>query len=93
MATVAAEDVDISEQAVRSHAERLVKADLVYRTDGGDRLYRVTPFGTFLVQFIDEYRDAIVDAFEAVEQVEDEVRARFADMNLAEDEVSRQVDA
>lgn len=92
MADVAAEDVDISEQAVRSHAERLVDADLVYRTDGGDRLYRITPFGVFLTRFIEEHADGIVDAFAAVRDAEDEVRSRFDGMNLDEDEVERQVE-
>lgn len=86
------EEVDISEQAVRSHAERLVDADLVYRTDGGDQLYKITPFGRFLVQFIAEYEDALREAFAEVERAGDEVRDRFADMNLSEEEVERQVD-
>lgn len=92
MAAVAAEDVDISEQAVRSHAERLVEADLVYRTEGGDQLYQITPFGAFLLQFIDAYADGVVAAYDAVEEAEDEVRSRFDGMNLDEDEVERQVE-
>lgn len=92
MKTVADEDVGISEQAVRSHAERLVEADLVYRTEGADQLYQITPFGRFLLQFIDEHADGIVAAYGAVDDAEDEVRSRFDGMNLAEDEMSRQVD-
>lgn len=92
MKTVAKEDVELSEQAVRSHAERLVEADLVYRTEGADQLYQVTPFGRFLLQFIDEHADEIVAAYDAVEDAEDEVRDRFDGMDLSEDELERQVE-
>lgn len=92
MKTVAKEDVDLSEQAVRSHAERLVEADLVYRTEGADQLYQITPFGRFMVQLIDEYGDGIVDAWTEVEAAEDEVRDRFDGMNLSDDELERQVE-
>lgn len=92
MKTVAEEDVGISEQAVRSHAERLVEADLAYRTEGGDQLYQITPFGAFLLQFIDEHADGVVAAYGAVADAEDEVRSRFDGMNLDDDEVERQVE-
>lgn len=92
MAAVTDEDVPISEQAVRSHAERLVEADLAYRTEGAKQLYQLTPFGQFMVQFIEDYADGVVAAADAVADAEDEVRSRFDGMNLDEDEVERQVD-
>jgi DNA-binding transcriptional ArsR family regulator len=87
-----ADSLPVSEQAVRNHAERLVDAELVYRTDGGDRLYQVTPLGRFFAGFVDENRGALLDALDAVGAAESEARDRFAGTGVSDEVLAREVD-